>query len=543
MQLKMPTPNGGLAIEAVPGKPIIFLGPNGTGKSRLGIYLDDLDSSSPSHRISAQRSLELPDEIFTDRYDRAIEMLRRDKSVKRTRTSPGSMEFDYDQLLIALFAERRRALEQAHEKSQGKTKSVRPVTAIDRLQLLWTELVPHQKLQFSESTVLALRTDYHDEAYEASEMSDGERFVLYLLGQVLLLEHAGLIIVDEPELHMSRALLGRLWDLAEQCRPDCAFIYITHDIDFASTRRNAQMYAVLNYMPPTYEEVRVRTRTKLVEATPPIWTIHALPSITDLPRDVLVRMVGSRKPILFVEGKAGGLDELLYKSAYSDFTVIATGSCAQVIQLVRSFRGQSSLHWLHCAGLVDLDNRTTDEYGAIDDAIYALPVQEVENLLLVSEVFLELAKALSFDADDAARQLERLKIDVLSSAARRADAISLKYTSHRIWEAGKSIGLKAQTIEELAKLHSDITARTDPTAIYNDFRASFEAALTERNYTKILALDDNKNGLLDLLGKSLGLQGRSAIESFITRTLNSPAGAGLVQALRSQLPGIDATAL
>ncbi|MBZ5763043.1 AAA family ATPase [Rhizobium sp. VS19-DR104.2] len=542
MQFEILTPNGPCLIQTEPGRPVVFLGPNGTGKSRLGVYIDDLDESGGSHRIGAQRSLELPDEVFAEKYERAIGLLRRDKSdSKRNRPSPSSIEYNYDQVLVALFAERLRALELAHEKSRGRKSSPRPVTMIDKLEALWTELVPHQSLLFSEATVRACRSEDDAEPYDASEMSDGERHVLYILGQALLIETHNLLIVDEPELHMNRALLVRLWDLVERCRPDCSFIYVTHDIDFAASRRNPQLYAVLDYTPPTHKEVLVRTRTKIVEDTPPMWTIEPLPSTTELPRDLLVRIVGSRKPILFVEGKAGGLDELIYKAVYANFTVIPAGSCGQVIQLVRSFRSKKELHWLHCAGLVDLDSRVSDGNGSIEDGIYALPVHEIENLLLVPEVFSTLALELKFDPDETALRFEKLKSDVFLAAGRDADQVSLKYTSNSIWEAGKSIGAKAKDIDELSRTYSELTARTNPAFIYSRFRTHFQSVLDQKNYKMILTLYYNKGGLMDLLGKSLDLQGRTGLENFATRLLGAPAGARLDGALASRLPKIEAT--
>jgi hypothetical protein len=115
------TPTGECSITPAPGRPIIFIGPNGTGKSRLGIHIDSLEDAGASYRIGAQRSLELPDEVFSDKYERAIGLFRRDS--RRGQPSAGSMEQNYDEVLVALFAERLQALELAHEKSKGRKKS------------------------------------------------------------------------------------------------------------------------------------------------------------------------------------------------------------------------------------------------------------------------------------------------------------------------------------------------------------------------------------------------------------------------------------
>lgn len=64
MSFAILTPTGECIIEPAPGSPIIFIGPNGTGKSRLGIHIDNLEDAGASHRIGAQRSLELQMKFF-----------------------------------------------------------------------------------------------------------------------------------------------------------------------------------------------------------------------------------------------------------------------------------------------------------------------------------------------------------------------------------------------------------------------------------------------------------------------------------------------
>lgn len=41
-------------------------------------------------------------------------------------------------------------------------------------------------------------------------MSDGERVIFYLIGQCLAVRENGIVVIDEPELHLNRALLNRL---------------------------------------------------------------------------------------------------------------------------------------------------------------------------------------------------------------------------------------------------------------------------------------------------------------------------------------------
>ena len=59
--------------------------------------------------------------------------------------------------------------------------------------------------------------------YSASEMSDGERAVFYILGQVLSANEGSILIFDEPELHIHKSIISNLWDEIEKLRPDCSF--------------------------------------------------------------------------------------------------------------------------------------------------------------------------------------------------------------------------------------------------------------------------------------------------------------------------------
>ena len=49
-------------------------------------------------------------------------------------------------------------------------------------------------------------------------MSDGERVIFYVVGRVMLAKESSLIIVDEPEMHLHKAILNKLWDILEEKR-------------------------------------------------------------------------------------------------------------------------------------------------------------------------------------------------------------------------------------------------------------------------------------------------------------------------------------
>lgn len=45
-----------------------------------------------------------------------------------------------------------------------------------------------------------------DKIYNSSEMSDGERVIFYLIGQCLAVPENGIIVIDEPELHLHKSV-------------------------------------------------------------------------------------------------------------------------------------------------------------------------------------------------------------------------------------------------------------------------------------------------------------------------------------------------
>ena len=84
--------------------------------------------------------------------------------------------------------------------------------------------------------------------YPAHQMSDGEKVTLYLIDHILQAPKSGFIIIDEPEMYLHKTILKKLWDILESERQDCIFIYLTHDLDFATSRTAKKVWIKnLNY--------------------------------------------------------------------------------------------------------------------------------------------------------------------------------------------------------------------------------------------------------------------------------------------------------
>lgn len=517
-------------IEVSAGSSIVFVGANGAGKTRLGVYLDTSLSQMgvEVHRIAAHRSLTLNPAVVPPSLEIASNRLFygydqgnfSHKNGHRYSSKPETaLLSDFDHVLSALYAENNDVSIKFRQDALSKPgEIVTPTPAkIDRLKEIWGKLLPHRELIVLGGN-LKTKPPSGDE-YSASDMSDGERVTLYLIAQALLAKPNTLLIFDEPELHINRSILAKLWDEIESARPDCCFLYITHDVEFASSRHAAAKYSLRAFR----------------RAPQDAWDIERVPENSDLPDDIVATIVGSRRPVLFVEGDGGSLDSALYRRVYDDFTVIPVGSCDHVIHTVASFAARPELHRVGCAGIVDADGRTDAEAAYLESkGVYRLPVSEVENLLVLPNVFLAIAKALKFSDQDAERKLAALRAFVLTQANGDIDAICLRYTKRRIDAEMKKIGLTGNDAVSLEAAFVAATSGISVQGVFGEVRTVLSAAIAAQEYEKVLLYYDNK-GLLAEAARQLGYQQR-ALEEYIGRELRSDESPALCAALAAYLP-------
>lgn len=355
-------------------------------------------------------------------------------------------------------------------------------------------------------------------------MSDGERAIFYLIGQTLAAVENTLLIFDEPELHIHRSIMSKLWDELEAARPDCAFLFITHDLEFAATRV-AQKFVISDFNPA------------------PQWTIKTVPESTGFDEEIATLILGSRRPILFVEGNHDSLDLAIYRCCYPDWTVIPRGSCGQVIHSVVTMRHNSELTRVTCSGIVDADHYDASDiayFNALGVAV--LPVSEIDNMVLLPEVSRAIAALDGYQDAELETCLDELKKEIFETL-NSADAIQEVVTRHcrrRIDRAPKKIDLShATSISDITVEYGKQTAALDITAIAIQATARITDAIQQQDLSLLLASYDNK-GLIALAAKHLKKTKRADFKSWLTRILRSNAADDLVATLQSGLPRVSA---
>lgn len=525
----IPAPNGELTLTLDAGRSTLFIGANGSGKTRLGVRLEQSIANNRVHRIAAHRSLAMTDTVKIMGLAQAMQGFTTGhagdgghRESHRYHGKPAVAQVnDFDNVMSALFAEQNLAAITHMEKHRLDHNAVPPVTVLSKLAKIWERLLPHRKLKLLDASIEVTSPTSPSDAYRGSEMSDGERVIFYLIGQTLMAPKDSVLIIDEPELHIHKAILALLWDAIEAERKDCAFVYISHDLDFVTARPAATKLLVRSFVPPAQ------------------WEIEPLPANTELPERVISELIGSRQPILFVEGERGSADTTIYRAVYPTHLVQPIGNCDAVIHAVATFGTNTSLHRVgKVQGCIDADARTADEKdGLLKQSVHVLPVSEIENVLLLPQIFSLISKALHFEKATTDNQVTALANEIIGLLAKDMEPVSVRYAIRRLDAALKTLAPKASSIANLVNKYQSSIANIDPKTIAECYKAELEAVIKSNDLAKALALYDNK-GLLSVGARHLGLKGRDELIEFVGRLIGSEDGKEVLQALKSTLPSI-----
>ena len=468
------------SIETV--QSILLVGANGSGKTRLGTWIE---INSPQkelvHRISAQKSLSLPDSTTPQSIEQAEKDLLfgnpkwsyQHKTSKWKDKPATSFMNDYQKLMVYLFSDETE--ENAKFKRECKASEERlapPTTRIDLVKELWEKILPHRELVIGGLRIQTRVKGHAEKIYNSSEMSDGERVIFYLIGQCLAAPKNGIIVIDEPELHLHKSVQTPLWDAVEKLRPDCLFVYLTHDVDFAADKAAAK-------------------RVWLKSFDGHKWDWELITEDENLPDDLLIEVLGSRKPVVFVEGENGSFDVNLYREILSNFLVIPRGSCSQVIQSVKALKDNLQMHHLDVYGLIDRDRRVQAEISALEkDSIYVLEVAEVENLFCTKEVLQIVSERLARDPVEDFQTVSNAIFRRLESELDRQFSLHASGEVRFQLNMFDSSQVGAGAINDALQ---SLVQSIDVNQIYSDTNRLFTRVLQDRDYDRLLTLYNRKS--------------------------------------------------
>ena len=522
--------------------PVVIVGANGSGKTRLGTWIEfESEHREQVHRISAQKSLVMPASATSIASDQALTELlyghataseqQNRLNIKRgwrwrgvggnqgPHIAPLS---DFDKLLTYLFSDANEIGARYMEQVRSVEHYIEPPeTKLAATKRVWEGVLPHRKLEVGGGKVETRVLEPSETSgflYNASEMSDGERVVFYLIGQALSAPENGVIVIDEPELHLHRSIQSRLWDAIEAERSDCLFVYLTHDLDFAASRISA-------------------TKVWLESYDGASWSWHEVEETEGIPEQLYLEILGGRKPVLFCEGDKGSLDYFLYQKAYPDFTVAPCGNTYGVVQATNSFATFKYLHSYACRGIVDRDFRDNIEVEWLENkGVSVLDHSEIENVLLSEDVLRAVAEHQRL-ANNFPELLEKAKDVVFNELKRDREALVSSLTAAKVERCLKDFNAKARGKDELGVALRELASSINTDTIYDEISAEANRVIEERDYPEALRLYNNKG----LLGKIEPLFGfaRKGMPELVKRLASAKESEHMLSALRKQLPQIE----
>lgn len=482
LPLKKGNPNSEPQLDLIK---LVVVGANGSGKTRFGSKIEE-KYNKITHRVSAQKSLSMPKYVATKSKEAA------EAEFRYGGYSPGNNDWninygwktqrwndnlntsllnDFEKLMVLLHTEEyEQAL--AYKEAGGQ----KPNTKLDRIQRIFEEVLPHRRIIKLAGVIETFPTGNIAGNYNASEMSDGERVVFYLAGEVICAPENSIIILDEPEMHIHSSLIKRLFDLIENERPDCSFIYLTHNIDFAFTRTDA-----------------VKVWTKSYDGN--VWDYEILEKDTPIPEQLYLEVLGSRKPVIFIEGDNSSVDYEIYEQVFPEYTLKPLGSCEKVIHTVKAFREQEGFHHLESYGIIDLDRRQTRDVQNLNQkGIWVLNVAEAENIILCEEIVRSVASQMGKNPDDVYNQV---KSNLIAFFKRQIDSQILLHYKEVLRRSFLDLSnFNSPDIDAALSEIEGTYSRIDKRAIYEATAQEFNNVANDNDYDGILRLFNLKNALI-----------------------------------------------
>lgn len=363
--------------------PVVVVGPNGSGKTRQARVLA---ADTPIEFVNALRNTRVAPELPAMGVDTARSQYESQKN--QARAAHWELTSEFDSMLSQLLAQDSMAAKEFTRKHRENpaTAGSPEETALSRVEALWDHIFPGRHLRWRDWKPLIVSTTAGPEIeYTGNHMSDGEKAALFLAARVFSAD-AGVLVVDEPETHFHSLLAVRLWDALEDARPDVRFVYVTHDLTFALSRRAAR-YVIAS---PT-------------EGLKPI-ELDA-----NLPPDVAEALLGSASlsfyasRVAFCEGDHGSLDGQIYGAWFNDVDTVVrpVHDCQSVIRCVDALKRSGIAQSLDAIGLIDGDYHADAFLSALPGGVHPLAVHEVESLLSLPSVVTAVAShaGRGFDPD------------------------------------------------------------------------------------------------------------------------------------------------
>ena len=465
----------------------VIIGANGAGKSSL---INELRKNSidEMYVLPAQKLLYFVSNIHNrnniEQENYILDLKKTNIKYDTINLYPSNIEENFSNTftnLITLLV--KDVMVVATYKLRGQNDS--SLSLWQKLEKIWNKIKPEIKFDIDTKNTV-VKVEKNGSKYSINGLSDGERCILFYIGNVLLAPENSYIIVDEPETFLNAAVYNELWDLLISERPDCQFIFASHNMDFVQSRTNATYIWCKKFEAPYDLNYQVLEETQ------------------EMPLSLLTEVSGTKKPILFCEGTKTSIDYQIYSKLFSEFCFVKpVQGHKQVIQHTKAYNNLQYLHGNTAYGIIDndwMDESSIQENK--EEGIFVLPFNEVE-MILVDEAVVK--SCLPFDDDkEKQRKFENLQQSIIESCKAKKDKIISIALKKRLDEFMESHLIeKSEPNEHDAHVFLDsLSSKFDVDSTFNKINSIVEESLASSDFSRILKICNLKKEIIDYRGNT-----------------------------------------
>lgn len=390
---------------------IVLVGANGSGKSSYANYLSQRGLFNNLSLIPAQKIL------FAEGNNSSN--ISTQETIQQAQSSI-SLKLESTYELRDLFSNLVAATVNQESQINFDYKGCGeiPETEFDKFKRIFSDLFPEIDftLNVAQRKIIPIRNGIE---YSLNAMSEGEKVAIYYILRILFSREHSYIIIDEPETFLNSNISAKLWNFLEELRSDCQFVYITHNIEFINSRIDSKIFWM--------KSSDIKNQSWIIE--------EVIPS--DIPQDLLISLLGSRKNILFCEGNGrSSLDYKVYEILFGEnYTVYPVNGCENVKQYTRTYNGSTSNMFSNSAiGIIDYDLRSEEEINrlASENIFVNAAVNEIEMMLLLPEILDKVVQRYFFDS--AEEKINNFKIELVKLVEENKSTIILDKTKRILEE-------------------------------------------------------------------------------------------------------------
>ncbi|MBC2148860.1 AAA family ATPase [Listeria booriae] len=466
----------------------VIVGANGSGKSSLVDYLKDSMLTNLSI-IPAYRSLFFISDQHSSALLRSTSLNIR-SILQRTRAKV--QERDADTFSIAIYALVNEYVEYLSKKNEDET--YRGNDILEKLNSIYLDILPH--IRFSPNTkdrILIPHSQTSKEQYKINELSDGEKSALYFISLLLLIDKKSYIVVDEPETYMHTALAIKLWNRLLREKADCKFILISHNIDFIQSLTGARIKWLKKY------------------ERPKSWEFQNIEGI-ELPQDLVLKIMGSKKDVLFIEGKShASLDYRIYSELFGEIYNIQPVEGHREVKKYTEAYNRTNIFGNSAKGIIDRDSWEDEEIQVFEEKkVYVLPTNEIEMLLFTDEVMEAVLIASYYGEGEVEEMINQFKKYFFERINTRKEQIIMNHLKNKIDHYLEKQKIEdSKTLEGLKKSFANLidisvdeeydklSLKIDTIIAHQDYKIALEICNLKREITKDLANKHLVKGYLD----------------------------------------------